>query len=164
MKMQRSCGAHSQLIDLQHNSYTHGLGIGSDIIRASSPASVLSNRISKNIREATLSSHQHGCRNKTWTPAVARLTQKRKLPVSALDNELGATRECWQQRTQSSPEKIQHQVVSTEIIQPDTHTHTHTHTHTRTHARTHTRTRTHTHKGGHEFEHEKVGGGKESRK
>lgn len=23
--MQRSCGAHSQLIDLQHNSYTHGL-------------------------------------------------------------------------------------------------------------------------------------------
>lgn len=36
--MQTSRGAHSQLIGLQHNSYTHSLGIGleegEDIIRA----------------------------------------------------------------------------------------------------------------------------------
>lgn len=68
-KTESFCGAQSQLLHLQHDSYTQGSGVISEdregrFWGARGTGSLLYDCVSKNIREVTLKSHPHDCLNK----------------------------------------------------------------------------------------------------
>lgn len=69
-KAESFCGAQSQLLYLQHDSYTQGSGVISEdregrFWGARGTGSLIYDCVSKNIREVTLKSHPHDCLNKT---------------------------------------------------------------------------------------------------